>query len=95
MCKSDLKSQVYFSGYMAHDIIDLSGTVEDIRIIQECADKNGVRARSYASRGAFHSPMMSTAVVKLKAALDAAPIAEPDIQLLPFPSSEQPCLRRT
>src|SRR2546430_1149638 len=42
-------------------------------------DEAGARARRLDVTGAFHSPLMEPAAERLRAALDATPIAEPSI----------------
>jgi [acyl-carrier-protein] S-malonyltransferase len=58
----------------------LSGPVDALDEADEVArDETGARARRLDVTGAFHSPLMEPAADRLRAALDATPVAEPTI----------------
>jgi [acyl-carrier-protein] S-malonyltransferase len=58
----------------------LSGPVEALDEADEAArDETGARARRLDVTGAFHSPLMEPAADRLRAALDATPVAQPTI----------------
>jgi [acyl-carrier-protein] S-malonyltransferase len=58
----------------------LSGPADAIAEAEEAArDEAGARARRLDVSGAFHSPLMEPAAERLRAALEATPIAEPQI----------------
>jgi [acyl-carrier-protein] S-malonyltransferase len=58
----------------------LSGPVDAVAEAEEVArDEAGARARRLDVTGAFHSPLMEPAAERLRAALEATPIAEPRI----------------
>lgn len=58
----------------------LSGAIEAIAEAEEDArDETGARARRLDVSGAFHSPLMQPAADRLRAALDATPVAAPRI----------------
>lgn len=58
----------------------LSGPVDAVDEAEELArDETGARARRLDVTGAFHSPLMEPAADRLRAALDATPVAEPSI----------------
>jgi [acyl-carrier-protein] S-malonyltransferase len=58
----------------------LSGPVEALDEADEVArDETGARARRLDVTGAFHSPLMEPAADRLRAALDATPVAQPTI----------------
>ena len=58
----------------------LSGPTEAIAEAEEAArDEAGARARRLDVSGAFHSPLMEPAAERLRAALEATPIEEPQI----------------
>jgi [acyl-carrier-protein] S-malonyltransferase len=58
----------------------LSGPTEAIAQAEEVArDETGARARRLDVSGAFHSPLMEPAPERLRAALEATPIDEPQI----------------
>jgi [acyl-carrier-protein] S-malonyltransferase len=58
----------------------LSGAVEALDEADEVArDETGARARRLDVTGAFHSPLMEPAADRLRAALDATPVAQPTI----------------
>jgi [acyl-carrier-protein] S-malonyltransferase len=58
----------------------LSGPTEAIAQAEEAArDETGARARRLDVSGAFHSPLMEPAAERLRAALEATPIEEPQI----------------
>jgi [acyl-carrier-protein] S-malonyltransferase len=58
----------------------LSGPTEAIAQAEEAArDETGARARRLDVSGAFHSPLMEPAAERLRAALEATPIDEPQI----------------
>jgi [acyl-carrier-protein] S-malonyltransferase len=58
----------------------LSGPTEAIAQAEEVArDETGARARRLDVSGAFHSPLMEPAAERLRAALEATPIDEPQI----------------
>jgi [acyl-carrier-protein] S-malonyltransferase len=57
-----------------------SGPVDAVAEAEELArDETGARARRLDVTGAFHSPLMEPAAERLRAALDATPIAAPQI----------------
>jgi malonyl CoA-acyl carrier protein transacylase len=56
----------------------LSGAVDALDEAEEVArDEAGARARRLDVTGAFHSPLMEPAAERLRAALEATPVAEP------------------
>jgi [acyl-carrier-protein] S-malonyltransferase len=56
----------------------LSGPVDALDEAEDVArDETGARARRLDVTGAFHSPLMEPAAERLRAALDATPVAEP------------------
>ena len=58
----------------------LSGPTEAIAQAEEAArDETGARARRLDVSGAFHSPLMEPAAERLRTALEATPISEPQI----------------
>jgi len=58
----------------------LSGPADAIAEAEEAArDEAGARARRLDVSGAFHSPLMEPAAERLRAALEATPISEPQI----------------
>jgi [acyl-carrier-protein] S-malonyltransferase len=58
----------------------LSGPIEAVAEAEEAArDEAGARARRLDVSGAFHSPLMEPAAERLRAALEATPISEPQI----------------
>ena len=58
----------------------LSGPVDAVAEAEEVArDETGARARRLDVTGAFHSPLMEPAAERLRAALEATPISEPQI----------------
>jgi [acyl-carrier-protein] S-malonyltransferase len=58
----------------------LSGPIEAVAEAEETArDEAGARARRLDVSGAFHSPLMEPAAERLRAALEATPISEPQI----------------
>jgi [acyl-carrier-protein] S-malonyltransferase len=58
----------------------LSGALDAVLAAEDSArDETGARARRLDVTGAFHSPLMEPAAERLRAALDATPIAEPQI----------------
>ena len=58
----------------------LSGPVDALDEAEEVArDETGARARRLDVTGAFHSPLMEPAAERLRAALEATPVAEPSI----------------
>jgi [acyl-carrier-protein] S-malonyltransferase len=58
----------------------LSGPVDALLEADEVArEETGARARRLDVTGAFHSPLMEPAADRLRAALDATPVAEPTI----------------
>jgi [acyl-carrier-protein] S-malonyltransferase len=58
----------------------LSGPVDALDEAEEVArDEVGARARRLDVTGAFHSPLMEPAADRLRAALDATPVAQPTI----------------
>jgi [acyl-carrier-protein] S-malonyltransferase len=58
----------------------LSGPIDAIAEAEEAArDEAGARARRLDVSGAFHSPLMEPAAERLRAALEATPIEEPQI----------------
>ena len=58
----------------------LSGPVDALDEAEEVArDEVGARARRLDVTGAFHSPLMEPAAERLRAALEATPIAQPTI----------------
>jgi [acyl-carrier-protein] S-malonyltransferase len=58
----------------------LSGAVDALDEAEEVArDETGARARRLDVTGAFHSPLMEPAAERLRAALEATPIATPQI----------------
>ena len=58
----------------------LSGAVEALDEAEDLArDEAGARARRLDVTGAFHSPLMEPAAERLRAALEATPVAEPSI----------------
>jgi malonyl CoA-acyl carrier protein transacylase len=58
----------------------LSGPVDAVAEAEEVArDETGARARRLDVTGAFHSPLMEPAAERLRAALGATPISEPQI----------------
>jgi malonyl CoA-acyl carrier protein transacylase len=58
----------------------LSGSVDALDEAEEVArDETGARARRLDVTGAFHSPLMEPAADRLRAALDATPVAQPSI----------------
>jgi len=58
----------------------LSGPADAIAEAEEVArDETGARARRLDVSGAFHSPLMEPAAERLRAALEATPISEPQI----------------
>jgi [acyl-carrier-protein] S-malonyltransferase len=58
----------------------LSGSVDALDEAEEAArDEAGARARRLDVTGAFHSPLMEPAAERLRAALEATPVAEPSI----------------
>jgi malonyl CoA-acyl carrier protein transacylase len=58
----------------------LSGPVDAVAEAEEAArDETGARARRLDVTGAFHSPLMEPAAERLRAALEATPISEPQI----------------
>jgi [acyl-carrier-protein] S-malonyltransferase len=58
----------------------LSGPVDAVAEAEELArDEAGARARRLDVTGAFHSPLMEPAAERLRAALDATPVGEPEI----------------
>jgi malonyl CoA-acyl carrier protein transacylase len=60
----------------------LSGPVEALDEADEVArEETGARARRLDVTGAFHSPLMEPAADRLRAALDATPVAEPTIPI--------------
>ena len=60
--------------------IVLSGPVDAVAEAQDAArDETGARARRLDVTGAFHSPLMEPAAERLRAALEATPIATPQI----------------
>ncbi|MEA2250787.1 MAG: [acyl-carrier-protein] S-malonyltransferase [Solirubrobacteraceae bacterium] len=58
----------------------LSGAVDAVAEAEDLArDETGARARRLDVTGAFHSPLMEPAAARLRAALDATPVAPPAI----------------
>jgi [acyl-carrier-protein] S-malonyltransferase len=58
----------------------LSGSVDALVEAEDVArDEIGARARRLDVTGAFHSPLMEPAAERLRAALEATPIGEPEI----------------
>jgi [acyl-carrier-protein] S-malonyltransferase len=58
----------------------LSGAVDALDEAEDVArDETGARARRLDVTGAFHSPLMEPAADRLRAALEATPVAEPSI----------------
>ena len=58
----------------------LSGALDAVLAAENSAsDEAGARARRLDVTGAFHSPLMEPAAERLRAALEATPIAEPQI----------------
>jgi [acyl-carrier-protein] S-malonyltransferase len=58
----------------------LSGSVDAVSEAEDVArDEAGARARRLDVTGAFHSPLMEPAAERLRAALDATPVAKPQI----------------
>jgi [acyl-carrier-protein] S-malonyltransferase len=58
----------------------LSGSVDALVEAEDVArDEVGARARRLDVTGAFHSPLMEPAAERLRAALEATPIGEPEI----------------
>jgi [acyl-carrier-protein] S-malonyltransferase len=58
----------------------LSGPIEAVTEAEDTArDEAGARARRLDVSGAFHSPLMEPAAERLRAALEATPISEPQI----------------
>jgi malonyl CoA-acyl carrier protein transacylase len=58
----------------------LSGALDAVLAAENSAkDEAGARARRLDVTGAFHSPLMDPAAERLRAALEATPIAEPQI----------------
>jgi [acyl-carrier-protein] S-malonyltransferase len=58
----------------------LSGPIDAVAEAEEAArDEAGARARRLDVSGAFHSPLMEPAAERLRAALEATPISEPQI----------------
>jgi [acyl-carrier-protein] S-malonyltransferase len=58
----------------------LSGALDAVLAAEDTArDDTGARARRLDVTGAFHSPLMEPAAERLRAALEATPIAEPQI----------------
>ncbi len=58
----------------------LSGAVDALDEAEDVArDETGARARRLDVTGAFHSPLMEPAAERLRAALEATPVAEPSI----------------
>ena len=58
----------------------LSGPLDAVLAAEDTArDETGARARRLDVTGAFHSPLMEPAATRLRAALEATPIAEPQI----------------
>jgi [acyl-carrier-protein] S-malonyltransferase len=58
----------------------LSGSVEAVAEAEDVArEEVGARARRLDVTGAFHSPLMEPAAERLRAALDATPVAPPEI----------------
>ena len=58
----------------------LSGPVDALDEAEDVArDEVGARARRQDVTGAFHSPLMEPAAERLRAALEATPVAEPSI----------------
>ncbi len=58
----------------------LSGSVDALDEAEEVSrDEAGARARRLDVTGAFHSPLMEPAAERLRAALEATPVAEPTI----------------
>jgi len=58
----------------------LSGPADAIAEAEEAArDEAGARARRLDVSGAFHSPLMEPAAERLRAALEATPVSEPQI----------------
>lgn len=60
----------------------LSGAVEAIAEAEEVArEETGARARRLDVTGAFHSPLMEPAAERLRAALEATPLAAPTLRV--------------
>jgi malonyl CoA-acyl carrier protein transacylase len=60
----------------------LSGPVDAIAEAEEAArEEAGARARRLDVTGAFHSPLMEPAAARLRAALEATPIAAPTLRV--------------
>ena len=58
----------------------LSGVVDALDLAEDVArDETGARARRLDVTGAFHSPLMEPAADRLRAALEATPVADPSI----------------
>jgi [acyl-carrier-protein] S-malonyltransferase len=58
----------------------LSGAVDALDEAEDVArDETGARARRLDVTGAFHSPLMEPAADRLRAALEATPVADPSI----------------
>jgi [acyl-carrier-protein] S-malonyltransferase len=58
----------------------LSGAVDALDAAEDVArDETGARARRLDVTGAFHSPLMEPAAERLRAALEATPVADPSI----------------
>ncbi|HEX7299501.1 MAG TPA: ACP S-malonyltransferase [Solirubrobacteraceae bacterium] len=58
----------------------LSGPLDAVLAAEDLArDEAGARSRRLDVTGAFHSPLMEPAAERLRAALDATPVAEPQI----------------
>jgi [acyl-carrier-protein] S-malonyltransferase len=58
----------------------LSGAVDALDVAEDVArDETGARARRLDVTGAFHSPLMEPAAERLRAALEATPVADPSI----------------
>jgi [acyl-carrier-protein] S-malonyltransferase len=58
----------------------LSGAVDALDVAEDVArDETGARARRLDVTGAFHSPLMEPAADRLRAALEATPVADPSI----------------
>jgi malonyl CoA-acyl carrier protein transacylase len=58
----------------------LSGALDAVLAAEDSArDETGARARRLDVTGAFHSPLMEPAAARLRAALEATPISEPQI----------------
>lgn len=88
-------SQVYIANYMFPQGVVISGSCEGVRRVETPAAEMGAVVKRVIVSGAFHSPLMNSAVPKLKRLLQTMDISLPRIPVYsnvigrPFSSVEE------